>query len=162
MKNFIATALICTSVTACTPAWWSELKTNPTAAVTTLEQEIAPYLAAAEAIFEAAVTLLPVAQSSTVQQSFAAAVTAVNDAEKALNDAVAAAAQAESSNPDFTTLTNALVDAVAQVQAVIDSVKTLIGKEPVGYSSLSSSNSSIAKFKHVTVIAPAPSASAAK
>lgn len=104
----------------CSSAWWQTVTSNPALSVQEFEATISIATNAAELAWPAILQAIPPAQQSADNLQFQNALAAVNHAEEILNDGVNAAIAAEQSNPDFTTLMQAVTDAVGQVVAIVD------------------------------------------
>lgn len=145
-----------TAVVSLTPAcgsWWTEFKNNPAQYVDAFITYVTTFIQTAEAVFNAAITLVPADQQAAVEQDFATGVAAVQHAVQALKDAENAAIAAEQPNPDFTALVNSVVDAITQVENIINEFKTgspriASARTPSGYEALSLAYAEIAKYKH--------------
>lgn len=124
-KTFVAAFAVVT-LTAAVPGcaafntWWQSFENDPVAQVQTFEAATQVAINAAELAWPAILPTIPQANQAQAQLQFNNAVTAIDDAEQALNDGVNVAVIAKTSNPNFTALMQAVTDAVSQVTAIVD------------------------------------------
>ncbi len=111
----------------CNSAWWQNITSNPVEAVQEFEAGINVAVSAAQLAWPAILQAIPAANQAQAQQQFTNALSSVNHAMQLLNDGVNAAVAAQTSNPNFTALMQAVSDAVAQVVAIVD---TYTGTQP--------------------------------
>jgi len=109
------------SVAGCSAAsnWWQNFQANPVAQVQTFESTVQIGLNSAQAAWTFLQPYLPAAQAAQINQTFLNVVATVNHSLTLLNDAVAAAIAAETPNPNFGALMQAVSDAFNQVLAII-------------------------------------------
>jgi hypothetical protein len=100
--------------------WWQSFENDPVAQVQTFEAATQVAINAAELAWPAILPTIPAANQAQAVLQFNNAVTAIDDAEQALNDGVNVAVIAKTSNPNFTALMQAVSDAVSQVTAIVD------------------------------------------
>jgi len=153
LSTFMLAVMLTTSTSACNSKWWQDFQNNPAQYIDSYITQVNAYVTTAEAVFAAIIVLLPADQQAAAEQAFAKAVAGVQHAIQALKDAEAAAAAAQQSNPDFTALINAVVDAITQVQAIIDEFKTgspRLGapRQIAGYDELHATYAALLRYKH--------------
>jgi hypothetical protein len=159
----------CAAVTA----WWDQFKSNPVEQVQVFEQGVSVAVSDAQVAFGVVKQFLPASTQVQAQTDFDNAIISVNHAMQALNDAVQAAVDAQTPNPDFTALITAVSDAVAQVVAIIDQYKAAppapaaataaFGQRPADPMGLADAKAGVLYLRRFSKqAAPAPSAAAAK
>lgn len=122
-KTFVMFSLIAglgVAAPACNSAWWQQITSNPVESVQEFEAAIGIAVSAAQLAWPAILPAIPAANQAAANTQFMNALASVNHAEQLLNDGVNAAVAAETSNPNFTALMQAVSDAVSQVTAIID------------------------------------------
>jgi hypothetical protein len=118
LAGAVGMASLPVSLTGCS-AWWQELQTNPQAAVAQIIQYVEDFLTGAQALWAVISPLLGASVAPQANLQFNNAVAAVTDASAALQDAVAAAAAAQQSTPNFSALIANVQAAVQQVVAIV-------------------------------------------
>lgn len=147
----VALMLAVTMATSACSSWLTNFKNDPTAAIASFLQQVSAYIAAAEAIFNVIAPLLSADKQATARADFAKAVATADHAIQALTDAENAAVAAGNSTPDFTAVTNAVVDAVNQIEAIVEQYQTppagAAAIIPPGMDTLKASQAAIDKYK---------------
>ncbi len=123
-KTLVAFTVVALAATvpgcAAFTSWWQTFENDPVAQVQTFEAATQVAINAAELAWPAILPTIPAANQAQAVLQFNNAITAIDDAEQALNDGVNVAVIAKSSSPNFTTLMQAVTDAVSQVTAIVD------------------------------------------
>jgi len=119
----LTTALTAVGCSGCNSAWWQNFKNDPVAQIQLFEQTEQTALNDADVVWQSVKMYLPADVQIKAQLRYDQAVFAVNKATALLNDAVQVAVQAQTANPDFSKLIQAVSDAVAQVVALINEFK---------------------------------------
>ena len=153
----LALATLPVAVSSCSSAWWQNIQNNPAAAVDAFEKDVNIGLGIADITWNSIKVYLPADQAVKAQLRYDQAVFAVNKSLVVLNDAVQAAVDAKTPNPDFTKLIADVSDALSQVIAIIDEFKTSAPTpspsalalpargEPTGYTTLKAVQAHVAK-----------------
>ena len=115
----LAVTLTAGTLTGCSAAWWQNLVHNPVATVQAFEQSVQNILNIAEAAWSTITMFLPTATLAQAQPLYNKAIIAANAALTTLNDAAQAAAALQGPMPDFTSLMQAVSDAITQVATVV-------------------------------------------
>lgn len=126
MKRFIMMAgmALALSTASCGSTWWANFTNDPVQGVQSFEAVIQVSVTGAQLAWPVVLAALPAASQAAASQQFTLAVSAVNHALQVLNDGVTTAVNLKSSSPNFTTLMQAVGDAVSQVIAIVDQYKT--------------------------------------
>jgi hypothetical protein len=125
-KKLALLALVLTTMltaVGCSSAWWQNFKSDPVAQIQLFENTEQTALSDADVIWQSIRMYLPPDIQAKAQLRYDQAVFAVNKAMALLNDGVQVAIQAQTANPDFSKLIQAVSDAVAQVVAIINEFK---------------------------------------
>lgn len=111
---------------ACSSTWLQNFQNNPVEQIQVFESGVHTALASAQVAWSFVQPFLPAASAAAITQQYENAVFAVTHALTVLDDGVTAALAAQQTNPDFTALTAAVTNAVAQVIAIIDQYKGVV------------------------------------
>jgi hypothetical protein len=122
MKLIVAT-LFAITLTSCGSTWWQTVADNPAVAATSLEQQVHMFLSAANLVYEAVSPLLPSEKKPALDADYQKAVVVINHALSALDDAVAAAADAKQDKPDLSKEIGDIVAGADQLASVLSALK---------------------------------------
>ena len=147
MNKLLAVLLACFVLVTpgCNSAWWQNFRNDPVQQVEVTISWAHTTLSVATVTFNAIVSELPADKAVVARQEFDKAVLAVNHSLAALQDAVRVAAEVQDAHPDFSLIVSSLLDAVKEIQAVIDTYSVhaaeraggaVSSKLPVGYTEL--------------------------
>lgn len=125
MRKLLIALVLVMSVPGCTPTWFQDFKDNPVNSTEAVLNTAQAALDVAQITFNQLKGYLAPDQQEQVQAKFDQAVVTATLAMQAVRDAVAAAAEASSKNPDFFTVIQSVGQAVSDVQAVIASIRDL-------------------------------------
>lgn len=122
MKKIIVLALF---ISACSQQAWQNFTGNPLAYIQQYESDIQIFLNMAEGVIQVVLPLIATDKQPKLLADYNNGVAAVLHAETALNDAVKAAMDAKTPNPDFTKLIADVTAAVDQIEIVITNIKAI-------------------------------------
>lgn len=125
MRTLILAAVLALSFTACTPTWFQDFKDNPVNSTEAVLNTAQAALDVAEITFNQLKGYLAPEQQDQVQAKFDQAVVTATLSMQAVRDAVAAAAEAKSNDPDLFSVVQSVGQAISDVQAVIASIQEL-------------------------------------
>jgi hypothetical protein len=120
---------------AAASAWWTNILQNP-GTITSLLQYVSSFIAGVQAIWNLILPFLPTSSQSQASSDFSNAVFTLEQSVAALEDALRAAATAQTPNPDLSQF-------VANVQGAVQAVMEIITKWQTS-SALAGSSSKLA------------------
>ena len=131
-KGLLSVGLFTVLMTTGCSSWINQFKDNPALFVQQLESDTNIIVAGLTATFNAVVVLIPADKQADITKKWYTSVTALNDAEAAVNLAIHVAQEAGNKNPDITGMVTDIVNAVIKIQDVVNEIKTIISSTPEG------------------------------
>jgi len=125
MKRLVGLLTLVLAMTSCS-SWIENFKKDPVSQVQQVVSTVETVVEIAKIVFGQVKNAIPPEKQPEVQTKFDQLILVVQNAKSVLQDAVAAAAEAKNENPDLVMLIANAMKAVDDLQAFIESSKTLM------------------------------------